>query len=35
MTALGGRPAHGTAALAAQAWNVLAGKAADAAAPPS
>ena len=29
VTALGGRPAHGTAALAAQAWNVLAGEAAE------
>jgi len=29
VTALGGRPVHGTAALAAQAWNVLAGEAAE------
>ena len=29
VTALGGRPAHGTAALAVQAWNVLAGEAAE------
>jgi type II secretory pathway predicted ATPase ExeA len=29
VTALGGRPAHGTAALAIQAWNVLAGEAAE------
>jgi hypothetical protein len=29
ITALGGRPAHGTAALAAQAWGVLAGEAAE------
>jgi type II secretory pathway predicted ATPase ExeA len=29
VTALGGRPAHGTAALAAQAWNTLAGEAAE------
>jgi len=29
VTALGGRPVHGTAALAVQAWNVLAGEAAE------
>ena len=29
VTALGGRPVHGTAALAAQAWNTLAGEAAE------
>jgi hypothetical protein len=29
VTALGGRPVHGIAALAAQAWNVLAGEAAE------
>jgi type II secretory pathway predicted ATPase ExeA len=29
VTALGGRPAHGTAALAAQAWGTLAGEAAE------
>jgi len=29
VTALGGRPAHGTAALATQAWNLLAGEAAE------
>ena len=28
VTALGGRPVHGTAALAVQAWTVLAGEAA-------
>ena len=29
VTALGGKPVHGTAALAVQAWNVLAGEAAE------
>jgi type II secretory pathway predicted ATPase ExeA len=29
VTALGGRPVHGTAALAVQAWNVLAGEVAE------
>jgi hypothetical protein len=29
VTALGGRPVHGTAALAVQAWTVLAGEAAE------
>jgi type II secretory pathway predicted ATPase ExeA len=29
VTALGGRPVHGTAALAVQAWNTLAGEAAE------
>ena len=29
VTALGGKPAHGTAALATQAWNLLAGEAAE------
>jgi hypothetical protein len=29
VTALGGRPVHGTAALAVQAWSVLAGEAAE------
>jgi type II secretory pathway predicted ATPase ExeA len=29
VTALGGRPVHGTAALAVQAWNVLAGETAE------
>ena len=29
VTALGGRPAHGTAALAVQAWSTLAGEAAE------
>jgi type II secretory pathway predicted ATPase ExeA len=29
VTALGGKPVHGTAALATQAWNVLAGEAAE------
>ena len=29
VSALGGRPVHGTAALAVQAWNVLAGEAAE------
>ena len=35
VTALGGRPVHGTAALAVQAWNVLAARPPNAAAPPS
>jgi hypothetical protein len=33
VTSLGGRPAHGTAALTAQAYDVLAGEAAERAAP--